>query len=97
MLQLNFEPFPELQTQRLLLRKMRSDDAPELFFLSSDETVLKYLGREPPKNAEEVSDFIDTIDKSIASAESILWAITLKEDPDKLIGTICFWNIQKEN
>lgn len=51
---------------------MRSDDAPELFFLRSDETVLKYLGREPSKNVKEVSDFIDTINKSIASAESIL-------------------------
>lgn len=28
--------------------------------------------------------------------EGITWAITLKEDT-KLIGTICFWNIQKEH
>ena len=26
-----------------------------------------------------------------------MWAITLKENPLKLIGTICYWRIQSEN
>jgi len=32
MLELNFTPFPELRTQRLLLRKLESTDANEMFF-----------------------------------------------------------------
>jgi ribosomal-protein-alanine N-acetyltransferase len=49
MLELNFTPFPELRTQRLLLRKLESMDANEMFFLRTNERVLQYLGREPAK------------------------------------------------
>ena len=38
MLQLNFSPFPEIKTNRILLRKMTDADAPELLFLRSDES-----------------------------------------------------------
>jgi ribosomal-protein-alanine N-acetyltransferase len=43
MLVLNFTPFPELKTQRLLLRKLEKTDANEMFFLRSNENVLRYL------------------------------------------------------
>jgi len=49
MLELNFTPFPELRTQRLLLRKLESTDANEMFFLRSNKRVIQYLGREPAK------------------------------------------------
>ena len=47
--ELNFTPFPELRTQGLLLRKLESMDANEMFFLRTNERVLQYLGREPAK------------------------------------------------
>ena len=97
MLRLNFKPFPELETQRLLLRKIKHKDAPELFFLRSDEAVLRYLGRGPDTEIKQVKDFIKAIRKSVAANDSVIWAIALKEDPSKLIGTICLWNIQKHN
>lgn len=97
MLQLNFKPFPELETNRLLLRKIKHKDAPELFFLRSDESVLRYLGRKPAPSIKEAKDFIKAVRKSMAANDSIIWAIALKEDPLKLIGTICLWNIQKHN
>ena len=42
MLALNFTPFPELKTERLLLRKLERTDANEMFFLRSNENVLRY-------------------------------------------------------
>ena len=53
MLALNFTPFPELKTERLLLRKLKASDANEMFFLRSDENVLRYLGKEPEKTIAE--------------------------------------------
>jgi ribosomal-protein-alanine N-acetyltransferase len=44
---LNFTPFPVLETNRLLLRQVTLQDAPEIFFLRSNPDVLKYLDREP--------------------------------------------------
>src|SRR5258705_6700396 len=97
MLTLNFTPFPELETERLLLRKLRKDDANEIFFLRSDENVLRYLGREPTITIAEAEEFIDKINKSVDENESILWGITLLNEPSVIIGTICLWNIKKEH
>ncbi|HEX2683078.1 MAG TPA: GNAT family protein, partial [Ferruginibacter sp.] len=41
--------------------------------------------------------FIEKINTSVDKHESILWAISLAEDPANMIGTICFWNIQPDN
>ena len=97
MLQLNFIPFPELKTQRLYLRKIKHEDAAEIFFLRSDEVILRFLGKEPAKTIKEAEEFIIKINTSIEAGESILWGIALKDEPSLLIGTICLWNIQKKN
>lgn len=97
MLELNFTPFPELKTERLLLRKLAPGDANEMFFLRSNEDVLRFLGKEPARSVSEAEEFIGKINKSIAENESILWGIALQGDPSKIIGTICLWNIQKEH
>lgn len=97
MLRFNFNPFPELWTERLVLRKITLEDAPELFFLRSDERVLLYLGREPTTSILAVKDFIQQINASIESSISILWGIALQNKPGELIGTICYWNMQPEN
>jgi ribosomal-protein-alanine N-acetyltransferase len=96
-LHLNFVPFPLLETDRLLLRQLTVDDSDQLFILRSDARVLQYLGKEPAKTVKEVEEFILKINASVESGESILWAITLKGDPSKVIGTICLWNIIKEH
>jgi len=97
MLELNFNIFPELSTERLLLRRLTANDTNDVFFLRSDESILKHLGRVPTRNMKEAEDFILMINQSIDSNESILWAITLKDNPVKVIGTICYWRIQKEH
>ena len=97
MLQLNFTPFPELKTERLLLRKLEKTDANEIFFLRSNEDVLRYLGKEPTATIKEAEEFIDKINKSVEENESILWGIAMQNDPSIIIGTICLWNFQKEH
>ena len=77
MLQLNFSPFPELKTKRLLLRKLDKTDAKEIFFLRSNEDVLRYLGREPTATITEAEEFIGKINKGIEENEAILWGIAL--------------------
>ncbi len=96
MLQVNFTPFPVLTTERLVLRRMGVEDAPEVFFQRSDPGILQYLDREPVKTLDEVMTFIALVDKGIDENDAINWAITLKGNP-KLIGTICFWNINKNH
>lgn len=97
MLELKFTPFPELKTERLLLRKLTANDAEEMFFLRSNEYVLRYIGREPAKSVAEAEEFIENINKGIDKNEAILWGIALLNEPAKIIGTICLWNFKPEN
>ncbi len=97
MLKLNFAPFPELKTERLLLRQLTMDDAQDIFLLRSDENVLRFIGREPATSLKEAEEFIQKIITNVATNESIMWAITFSDNPSKVIGNICYWRIQPEN
>jgi len=97
MLEINNSPFPELTTDRLLLRRITKEDAPEIFFLRSDQTVLQHLGRDAATEIKQAEDFINKADQSINDNENILWGIALRETPEKIIGTIGFWRMEKEH
>jgi ribosomal-protein-alanine N-acetyltransferase len=97
MLELNFTPFPELTTSRLLLRRLKKEDAPDLFLLRSDEKVLQYIGREPAVSVIEVEKFIEKIQTAQQNNESILWGIAFADKPGIIIGTMCYWRLQPEN
>ncbi|WP_339322098.1 GNAT family N-acetyltransferase [Paenibacillus sp. FSL W8-0194] len=47
-----FITFPKLETERFILRELRSDDAKEYYTYFSDHEVTKYWGYEGPKNME---------------------------------------------
>ena len=96
MLNLNFNPFPTLTTERLHLREVVIDDKEEIFFLRSDAEVLKYLDKDPSPSIDEAVEHIQKIANLIKTNESILWGITLKDNP-KVIGTICYWRMMKEH
>jgi ribosomal-protein-alanine N-acetyltransferase len=92
---ISFTPFPNLQTERLILRPLQPTDENELFFHRSDDRMLKFIDRPKARTLEEVRSFMQMIDENVRKDESILWAIQLKTDP-RLIGTICFWNVTED-
>jgi len=93
---INFTDFPGLTSQRLVFRQLVPGDEYEIFKLRSDERVNTYLTRVHCKTVYEARAFINKINKGIRDGEWIYWAITFKND-NKLIGTICLWNIQPEH
>ncbi len=97
MLSFDLHPFPTLQTQRLLLRRMETSDAPELFFLRSDPQVMKYIDRKPAASIQEAIDFIDKINGEIDKNNNITWAISLLTDPGVMIGNITYWRFDRPN
>jgi len=96
MLNFTFTPFPNLKTERLALRQLNNKDENALVKLRSDERVNEFIGRSKSISPEEVKKFIDKINTGISKDEAMYWAITLKNE-DELIGTICLWNLDKEN
>jgi [ribosomal protein S5]-alanine N-acetyltransferase len=94
---LQFDPFPELHAGRLLLRRMKEEDAPEIFFLRSEPAVMQYLTREPATTVDDAVQHIRRINKFIDENKSILWGIAFRDQPGKLIGTICLYQFDPDN
>lgn len=92
---LNFTFFPQLMTERLLLRRLSEADAHDILMLRSNEQVNQFLDRPACADMEAAKNFIAKIEKGINNKESLYWVITLKGN-DKLIGTICLWNFEAD-
>ncbi|RTY66719.1 MULTISPECIES: GNAT family N-acetyltransferase [unclassified Flavobacterium] len=96
MLAINFSPFPDLETERLLLRRVNTNDIKEIFELRSNPETMKYIPRPLVKTNEDALEHIAMIDTKIEANEGINWAITLKDNP-KLIGVIGHYRIKPEH
>lgn len=94
MIQLNFDPFPDLLTDRLLLRSFQAVDQQAVFALRSDPTVAKYLDRPLMQQEAAALEYIKKMIKGVRDNQWIIWVISLKDGP--LIGSICLWNIHLE-
>jgi ribosomal-protein-alanine N-acetyltransferase len=95
-LELDLHPFPELRTERLLLRAITRDDGPALFLLRSDKRVMQHIGRPLAETLKDAVDLIERVLNDQAENNGISWAITLKDDP-RLIGTIGYYRLKKEH
>ena len=91
--------FPEVKTERLLLRKLQSSDCEVILFLRTDKKVTKFIERPEHRKTKTLSEAIELIkefDSYIERNSSISWGITLKNEPS-IIGTICLWNFTQNN
>lgn len=92
MLNINFTPFPNLETERLYLRRIVKEDVNEVFALRSNKETMKYVLRPLAKSKEDALGHITMIEEKIVTNEGVNWAITLKNNP-KLIGMIGHYKI----
>ena len=97
MLEINFSPFPDIKTSRLLLRCIKMTDANELLYLRGSDKTMQYIDREKLVSAAEAEALIQKITESLNNNEGIMWCICLLDKPDILIGTIGHWRIMKQH
>ncbi len=88
--------FPTLQTERLVLRKLRQTDADDFFANFSDEETMRYFGMEPLTQLEQAVQTIEGRLQAFEEDRAIRWAITFREE-DRLIGTIGFHRFDRES
>ena len=96
MLTFNFTPFPVIETERLVLRRITNDDVNEVFELRSNPETMQYIPRPLVKTTQDALDHIAVIEEKIVLNEGINWGITLKNN-SKLLGMIGFYRMQPEN
>lgn len=96
MLELNFDPFPVLETERLVLRRTTLDDANDYFFLRSSPEAMKHICKPLQKSVEETKELIYKINEMIAFNDGISWSVCLKNNK-KMIGSVSFHRIEKDH
>lgn len=96
MLNFNFTPFPVIETERLILKRITNDDVNEVFELRSNPETMKYIPRPLVKTTEDALEHIAMIEEKIVENTGINWGITLKGNP-KVLGIIGYYRLQPEN
>ncbi|MFN8165851.1 MAG: GNAT family N-acetyltransferase [Bacteroidia bacterium] len=92
MLTVNFDPFPEIHTDRLTLRRMTTADLPRLFKLRNDPQIIQNTDRPSSSDMSAVEALFNRMDQGINRNENITWGITFAQQSE-LIGTSGFWRI----
>ena len=96
MLELNFTPFPVLETERLILRNIAMSYEEDIFLLRSNIDAMKYIHRPLAKTIEDARALIDKMAGMTTNNEGIQWGISLKND-SRIIGTIGYHRTDKEH
>jgi ribosomal-protein-alanine N-acetyltransferase len=81
-----FPDLPELETQRLLLRKMRLDDADAMFAYASDPEVTRYVLWDTHRSIKDSESFLRFATEGYERGDFGGWGIVLK-DSGAFVGT----------
>jgi ribosomal-protein-alanine N-acetyltransferase len=87
-----FSHMPELQTDRLILRRMRLSDARDMYDYASRPEVTRYLLWSPHPDIYHTEDYLRYIATRYATGSFYDWAVILKKS-DRMIGTCGFTTI----
>ncbi len=68
-----------------------------MYRLRSDARAMGAIGRSVATSIDEARELLDRMGTSWNEGNAIAWAITLKDDDDRLIGTIGFHRLMKEH
>ena len=85
-----FSSYRELQSQRLLLRRITDRDIPDIFEIYSNREVMLYFAdRYAFESIAEAEQMVSDYENALRDQNSMRWGIELKES-GKLIGTCGF-------
>ena len=96
MLNINFNPFPVLETNRLVLHSLNNDDVEGIFALRSNPDTMQFIPRPLVKSNDEALNHIKMINDKIDTNEGINWVISTKDNP-KFMGLLGIFKIYEEN
>lgn len=96
MLQLHFNPFPNLASERLHFRKLTNNDAPEVLKLRGNTKTMKFIPRPILTTIDEALAHIKMINDKIDENLDINWAVTEKNNTN-CIGIMGFFHTQPEH
>jgi ribosomal-protein-alanine N-acetyltransferase len=87
-----FQTFPQLETDRLILRRMQVADAEAIFRILSDDEVTRHYDDATFTDPSQASEQIEAWEIGYTQQRCIRWGITFKED-GVVIGSCGFYGI----
>ncbi|WP_017413897.1 GNAT family N-acetyltransferase [Clostridium tunisiense] len=87
--------FPQIETERLMLKEVSLANSMDMFEIFSDEETLKYYDVEPVHKVAEVNKLIEVLQNRFKNKRGIRWGLYLK-DSGKLIGTCGYHDVNRE-
>lgn len=91
-----FSRIPILETERLILRRMKVEDAGDMYEYACQPEVTKYLTWSPHTSRDYTRDYLTYVQKQYEEGEYYDWALIYKEEM-KMIGTCGFTSFDDEN
>lgn len=85
-----------IETQRLILRPLESEDATELLAIFSDPEVMKYWNTPPWASIEDALDFVAANRVSMQDGEGLTLGI-FTQSPPQLIGKCMLFSYEKSS
>lgn len=92
----SFLPFQNLESDRLLLRQLNSNDIDDVFAIRSNPNLMKYIPRPLLQTKNEALDLINLMNQKIIDNQAINWAI-IEKNSQKFVGFLGHYRIQWEN
>jgi len=93
---LHFDPFPMLQSERLVYREILDTDVEEIFSLRSDIEIMRFIPRPLAVNLSDAKENIWNMRDTMAKKGGINWGICKKDDRT-IIGVIGIYRIEPQN
>lgn len=88
--------FPVLETERLILRQLRLEDAADLYHYFSTDAVTAFYDLDSFTELIQAEDLIKNWSDRFNNDLGIRWGITLKSE-DRIIGTCGYFNWAKKH
>ncbi|MCH4886077.1 GNAT family N-acetyltransferase [Acidaminobacter sp. JC074] len=90
---IKFDPFPVLKTERLTLTSLSFKHEGALFDYQSNKENFPYVDMPIYKSIDEAKNYIIKMKSGLDQEKWINWAICLDDD---IIGTVSIWNLNHE-
>ncbi|MBN1776837.1 MAG: GNAT family N-acetyltransferase [Clostridiales bacterium] len=91
-----FAKFPYLKSDMLVLRKIKPDDADDLFAIYSDETLFRYTPGSARKSKEAVQNMIGHFERDFNKRKTVFLGICLAADPERIVGIAEMFDYDKK-
>ncbi len=85
-----------IQTNRLILKEIKIEDAEQIYKLFSDKELLKYTDNDIHKTIKDTKELIGIYQKEQKTGKSFRWAIWLKKT-NNIIGILSIYHINRKH